>query len=501
MSINRNIIFLFFLITGLLIVSGCTTQAPLSETTDAGPEDKLKDSQLRIITEEFSPFNYAGPDGKPTGQSTDIVQEILARQNQKAEIEIMPWSEGYGLAQSGPYVALYSTGRTQERENLFKWAGPVASFDYTLYAMNTTGPAINSLEAAKKTKSIGVIKDDVRHQFLLENNFNNIKTFESDSECLKSLVSGEITLWFGSSASAAEVAANEGIDPMTISAAYTVRTVDMYIAFSPDTPDYVVKEWQETLNAIKQDGTYNEIREKYKMPVPSSAEVPKSADAVAEQALNTMSAETDSLFRAVLRTYEVMAAAEDAHSGEWEKIRPLLAVLEENEPDARTWYALTDGSYYTVVDGLTSANLMDRKYFPGVVAGDESVGAVVVSHSTGKNTGIVAVPIMINGDVAGVLGASLYLDTLTDKLRDEIPEPFIFYAIDNERTFAIHSDKGKISQEISEDTEESFKLAVEKIYAQKSGTVEYYDGGIKYTAVFKSSELTGWHFVIAWPAG
>ena len=38
-----------------------------------------------------------------------------------------------------------------------------------LYARNGSGLQINSLEAAKKAGRIGVVKDDVRHQFLLEN--------------------------------------------------------------------------------------------------------------------------------------------------------------------------------------------------------------------------------------------------------------------------------------------------------------------------------------------
>ncbi|MDD4127051.1 MAG: transporter substrate-binding domain-containing protein, partial [Methanomicrobium sp.] len=165
---NGYFLLALLLLTGLVIVCGCTGVDQSADTKKAGSlANSLTDSKLRIVTEEFPPFNYAGSDGKLTGQATDVVKEILARQNQKADIEILPWNEGYELALFGPSVALFSTGRTEERENLFKWAGPVPSFDYTLYAKNKTDLSINSLEAAKKEKSVGVVKDDARQQFLL----------------------------------------------------------------------------------------------------------------------------------------------------------------------------------------------------------------------------------------------------------------------------------------------------------------------------------------------
>ncbi|MDO8872025.1 MAG: transporter substrate-binding domain-containing protein [Methanoregula sp.] len=489
-----------FIVIAFVVACGCTATGPAAETIQTGAAaGPATDAGLRIITEEFPPFNYAGPDGTVAGQSTDVVNGILTRLDQKAAIGILPWSEGYELARTGPRLALYSTGRTSERENLFRWVGPVASFEYMLYAKNGTNLQINSLEAAKKVRSIGVVKDDVRHQFLLENRFGNIATCSSDAGCLRSLMDGSTDLWLGSSASAVDIARNVGIDPSAFRAVYPVRTVDMYIAFSTDTPDSVIKNWQDALDAMKRDGTFDAIRKKYGLTSAPVA-VPASAGALADLSLNTMIAETNGQLKVILRPYEVLAITTDVQSGTWENIRPLLATLERNEPDARTWYALPDGSYYTVVDGLTSANLKSRSYFPVVLAGNESVGTVVVSHSTGKNAGIIAVPVKNQGTVTGVLGASVYLDTLTDTLRGEIPEPFVFYAIDSEGKFALHSDKGQISRDISTiGADTSFGKAIATIRTQDSGTVEYDDGGVSYTARFRSSPLTGWRLAVAWP--
>lgn len=488
-------------VVGCVIACGCSTPGPSAETVqNVTSGSVVTDAGLRIITENLPPFNYAGTDGKAAGQATEVVNSILARLNQKAEIEILPWTEGYSLARAGPRVALYSTGRTDERENLFRWVGPIASSEFTLYARNGSGLQINSLEGAKKAGRIGVVKDDARHQFLRENRFDNITTCGSDAECLRDLMAGTTDLWLGSSENADDTARKEGIDPSVYTALYPVRTVNLYIAFSNDTPDSLITSWQAALDAMKRDGTFDAIRKKYGMSTATVPGVSASGGEQADLALNIVAAETDAQLKAVLRPLEVMAVTQEAQSGEWQHIRPLLATLEEKEPDARTWFALPDGRYYTVVDGLTSANLKNRSYFPIVLGGKESVGIVVMSYSTGKNVAIIAVPVKNQSTVTGVMGASVYLETLTDRLRSRVPEPLVFYAIDTESRFALHSDKGQISRNVSTmGPASSFGRAIDTMRAQSSGTVGYDDGGIHYMARFRSDPLTGWRLVVAWP--
>jgi len=47
---------------------------------------------------------------------------------------------------------------------------------------------------------------------------------------------------------------NEGINASALKGVFHVRTVQTYIAFSPDTPDSVIDAWQRALDAMKSDG-------------------------------------------------------------------------------------------------------------------------------------------------------------------------------------------------------------------------------------------------------
>jgi len=53
----------FALIAGVLLVTACTTPAPAAK--------------LRIMTEEYPPFNYTDAGGNLVGSSTGIVKGII----------------------------------------------------------------------------------------------------------------------------------------------------------------------------------------------------------------------------------------------------------------------------------------------------------------------------------------------------------------------------------------------------------------------------------------
>jgi hypothetical protein len=116
--------------------------------------------------------------------------------------------------------------------------------------------------------------------------------------------------------------------------------------------------------------------------------------------LNSFGALGEGYVAGVFRCLKLISATEEARSGEWGKMRTLLATFGESGiKAAAVWFAKPDGSYYTVEKGLTGLNLSDRPYFPGLMAGGEVTGALVLSKSTGKRTVIVAVPVKRQGKI------------------------------------------------------------------------------------------------------
>ncbi|MDP2316983.1 MAG: cache domain-containing protein [Pseudomonadota bacterium] len=160
------------------------------------------------------------------------------------------------------------------------------------------------------------------------------------------------------------------------------------------------------------------------------------------------------------------------------------------------WYARPDGSYWTLEAGKAEANLADRSYFQRALRGEAVLGELVVSKSTAANVGVVAMPVRgRDGAVSGVIGVSVYLDQLSDRLREEmgLSEDVLFYAFDEQNRLALHSETEKLflrAGELGPQVEEAFR----EIQTRKEGVISYTLEDRPRTVVFRQSPVTGWWY-------
>lgn len=160
--------------------------------------------------------------------------------------------------------------------------------------------------------------------------------------------------------------------------------------------------------------------------------------------LEVVVAETEEQVGGMVKAMDLLTMTEEVRSGDWERMVGLLTKLKEDNLTAAIWYVLPDGSYWTVEKGAVEANLSDRDYFPGLMGGETQLGDVVVSKSTGKTSLIAAVPVEVDGDVVGGLGASIFLEDLSAIIMNELPArlspDMVFYALNDRGEVVLHSD-------------------------------------------------------------
>jgi polar amino acid transport system substrate-binding protein len=222
---------------------------------------------LKLYTEDSPPGSFSD-NGKPAGFAVEIVREILKRRRHPDTIAIVPWSRGYTLAQSGPNVALFSTSRTEQRENRFHWVGPLYTQTWVLYGRKGADIRIRSLEDAKKIGRIGTYLRDAKGQYLQSMGFTNLVNTNRNSSNIRHLIEGNIDLWASSDFNMPYLARQAGFDPDDLEAVVPIRRVSNYIAFSLGTPLALVRDWQQCLDDIKMDGTYMRIARKYNYSIP-----------------------------------------------------------------------------------------------------------------------------------------------------------------------------------------------------------------------------------------
>ena len=226
------------LLAGIFVLMAC-----------AGP---VPADKLRVLTEEYPPYNYTDEKGVLTGSSTELVRATIGKLGLDTKIEVLPWAQAYEMVLNNPNVALYSTARTPERERSFMWAGPLGSYENWLYAKKGSSTRVNSLDEAKAVKSIAAVKDEAGQQKLAELGFINFAFTNSTVDGLKKLMAGEADLWLGTRADVELVAKKAGVDVTQLEPAVFVHKVDLYIAFNKNMPFATVDQWQKALVSLKK---------------------------------------------------------------------------------------------------------------------------------------------------------------------------------------------------------------------------------------------------------
>lgn len=197
---------------------------------------------------------------------------------------------------------------------------------------------------------------------------------------------------------------------------------------------------------------------------------------------------------------EILAATDAVHSGSWLKIKPLFTAFEKNSEPMTLFYARPNGSYYTVEQNLVTHKVGDRAYFKAAMEGKSSVGEILVSRSTGRRSVVVAVPVKKGNRVTGVVGASVYLDNLSEAVAKDLDlGEETFFALNEQGKIALDRSTGWIMDDAAQMGSESMEKAVSEILTKNEGTVEFLRIG-KSRAVFARSGLIGWKFVLAVPA-
>jgi len=161
---------------------------------------------------------------------------------------------------------------------------------------------------------------------------------------------------------------------------------------------------------------------------------------------------TEARVESIVTSMQIMALTDEVKSADWDTMEPLLAEFKDNSIPLVAWFALPDASYYTVDSGLASGNLSDRVYFPKVMSGEIAIGDLIVSKSTGIKSTVAVVPVKDGNDVIGALGASIYLDELSQSIVTDLglSDDMVFYAVNADGMIALHSDADMIMGNVSQ---------------------------------------------------
>lgn len=225
---------------------------------------------IKVIAEEWPPFSFQNNESI-TGFAIEIIEELIkdAGLEQDGSIEIWPWARALIEIQKRSNILITAMNRSKDRENLFKWVGPISPRQIWLYKLASRDDiSLRSLEDAKSYQ-IGVVKGSSSASYLIKNDFiesTALQTITFEVQNIKKLLLGRVDLI---AFSLSEVAwqLKRQTPPVSISMVEPTLLISddtqYYIALSKQVPDSIIIQLQNAFDQLKKDGRYKKIWQKY----------------------------------------------------------------------------------------------------------------------------------------------------------------------------------------------------------------------------------------------
>lgn len=221
---------------------------------------------IHLMTEPFPPLNMTksessyGRNHKVTGFATDIVREVFDRTTTDLEITLYSsWDRGFEKALTKPSFGIYSTFRTPEREDKFKWVGPLFKEDWIILANPESEVKVSKLEDLKNYR-VGSYAEDPITDYLKSKGVNVI-TATSDVVNATKMKLGKIDVWATSSLSGPYIAKRQQLNLANI---YKFHTNGLWLAMNKQTDDKTISQLNATLTKMKTAGEVKKIISQYK---------------------------------------------------------------------------------------------------------------------------------------------------------------------------------------------------------------------------------------------
>lgn len=218
-----------------------------------------------LYTEPLPPVHYE-ENGRVVGIATEIVEAIFKEAGFTTHIEIYPWNRTYRRVLADEDGFVYTINRTEKREQLFKWIGPILSKRVFLYRLKHRYDIdAGTLEEAKNYTTAVILGHSLT-TMLKDMGFREGKELivTPDKKVqMKLFLAGRCDLVTGNQYTIHEALKAEGYSLKDVEPAVFISADGYYIGANPVVDDQVVARLQEANIRVQESGIIEGIIEKY----------------------------------------------------------------------------------------------------------------------------------------------------------------------------------------------------------------------------------------------
>ncbi|SNY57481.1 polar amino acid transport system substrate-binding protein [Arsukibacterium tuosuense] len=224
-------------------------------------------SNLHFLTEHSPPGQFLTAEGEVAGATVELLKVVANNLQQDVQFSLLSWARAYEIALQGNNTVLFETARIPQREDRFKWVGPIKLFDMRLYGTERVSQSKLELNSLHRTYRACGYRGAAHVSYLTALGFEEGKNLTLTSragDCLQMISKGRTDIValnyyrYGDQRSEGNVVIY-AMNPLYFS--------ELFLAFSPFVSDSVVASWQQELFNSFRDGT---MRKTYKPHYPAT---------------------------------------------------------------------------------------------------------------------------------------------------------------------------------------------------------------------------------------
>ncbi|MFZ6751127.1 substrate-binding periplasmic protein [Undibacterium sp. Ren11W] len=234
--------------------------------------DLVYSQTLTIYTEDWPPISYQA-NSKMEGMGVEIVQALQAKIGTTEVITMVPWARGYKSLLEEANVMLFSVGRSVEREKLMTLLGPIAISSTALYTQRGNAARLLAMGDKIYELPVGAYRGSIFADTAKKKGFTKLDLAAAPKITANMLFAKRFELWVEGSLAVPSIVKETGHAPDEVERVMVLDNLELYLAFSKASSPTIIRAWEEALKAIKKDGSFQKIHQKWLANEPAPMEV------------------------------------------------------------------------------------------------------------------------------------------------------------------------------------------------------------------------------------
>lgn len=216
---------------------------------------------VTLVGGEIAPYAYHGQQ-QITGFGVEVMREIALRTGHTDEVVLMPFKRAFLTAQTRPDLLMMPVARIPEREGLVQWV--IHLIDDSFFYVTRAGKLPMTHTEARQGAVIGVLGGSAPLAVLQGSGVKQFLEQTLDASNINMLRLGRIDGWFTSALLLnGAFRANPELNPQDFVIGPVQSRHCVYVVAAITTSASAVAPWQAGFEAIRADGTYQKILDRY----------------------------------------------------------------------------------------------------------------------------------------------------------------------------------------------------------------------------------------------